>query len=154
MGYTCTVFAISLPKFSPYSNHLSSNSKNYRSLPSSLGPRRISIRNPNSLKLPFVVFAEEEGKNNNRGVPPEEQQEGDVKGGERQRPPPALNLRWRDVLYPDPENIVAIGLMGLLTWVSVQVLGQLFFISVAILLAALKYSFIAALLLFILITLL
>lgn len=63
-------------------------------------------------------------------------------------------LKWRDLLDPDPENILSIGLTGLLTWASVQVLWQLFFISLAILVAALKYSFIAALLLFILITLL
>jgi hypothetical protein len=45
-------------------------------------------------------------------------------------------------------------LAGLLTWASVQVLWQLFFISLVILVAALKYSFIAALLIFILVTLL
>ncbi|CAL9075256.1 unnamed protein product [Musa acuminata var. zebrina] len=55
---------------------------------------------------------------------------------------------------PDPENIAAVALTGLLTWASVQVLFQLFVISVAILLAAVKYSFVAALLLIILITLL
>ncbi|XWS56848.1 hypothetical protein CRYUN_Cryun09bG0120600 [Craigia yunnanensis] len=65
-----------------------------------------------------------------------------------------FNFRLGDLLDPDPDNIVAVGLTGLLTWASVQVLWQLFLISGAILLAALKYSFIAALLLFILITLL
>nr|XP_027102604.1 uncharacterized protein LOC113723834 [Coffea arabica] len=54
----------------------------------------------------------------------------------------------------DPDNVVAVGLTGVLAWASVQVLWQLFVISIAILLAALKYSFIAALLIFILITLL
>lgn len=64
-------------------------------------------------------------------------------------------IRWGDLLLdPDPDNIVAVGLTGLLTWASVQVLWQLFVISFAILVAALKYSFIAALLVFILITLL
>ncbi|XP_057470472.1 uncharacterized protein LOC130759379 [Actinidia eriantha] len=68
---------------------------------------------------------------------------------------PRFNLRWADlVLDPDPDNIVAVGLTGLLAWASAQVLWQLFFISLAILVAALKYSFIAALLIFILITLL
>lgn len=67
---------------------------------------------------------------------------------------PILNVKWRDLLDPDPENILAIGLSGVLTWASVQVLWQLFFISFTILVAALKYSFIAALLIFILITLL
>ncbi|KAG6512803.1 uncharacterized protein LOC121976986 [Zingiber officinale] len=77
---------------------------------------------------------------------------GDLKR-ERQRTG-AFNLRWRDLLSPDPDNALAVALTGLLTWASVQVVFQLFFISVAILLAALKYSFIAALLLFILIALL
>ncbi|GLT50923.1 hypothetical protein SLA2020_243780 [Shorea laevis] len=67
---------------------------------------------------------------------------------------PAFNFRWGDLLDPDPDNILAVGLTGLLAWASAQVLWQLFFISVAILVAALKYTFIAALLIFILITLL
>lgn len=68
---------------------------------------------------------------------------------------PKLNLKWVDLLLdPDPDNVVAVGLTGVLAWASVQVLWQLFVISIAILLAALKYSFIAALLIFILITLL
>ncbi|KAK4435899.1 hypothetical protein Salat_0753500 [Sesamum alatum] len=68
---------------------------------------------------------------------------------------PRLNLRWVDlVLDPDPDNLVAVGLTGLLTWASVQVLWQLFVISAAILIAALKYTIVAALLIFILITLL
>ncbi|XP_074582053.1 uncharacterized protein LOC141838466 [Curcuma longa] len=61
---------------------------------------------------------------------------GDMKR-ERQ-PPVAFNLRWRDLLSPDPDNALAVALTGLLTWASVQVVFQLFFISVAILLAALK----------------
>ncbi|KAL3642008.1 hypothetical protein CASFOL_012823 [Castilleja foliolosa] len=68
---------------------------------------------------------------------------------------PRFNLKWLDlVLDPDPDNIAAVGLTGLLTWASVQVLWQLFVISAAILLAALKYTIVAALLIFILITLL
>ncbi|KAF8008995.1 hypothetical protein BT93_J0091 [Corymbia citriodora subsp. variegata] len=77
--------------------------------------------------------------------------DGDLKGDRRQ---PMFNLRLGDLLDPDPDNVVAVGLTGLLTWASVQVLWQLCFISVAILVAALKYSFIAALLIFILVTLL
>ncbi|KAJ4971880.1 hypothetical protein NE237_004979 [Protea cynaroides] len=102
----------------------------------------------------FVVFAE-----NGNGLSREPEQEqkdngfngqGNLRNGEL----PKLNFRWRDLLDPDPENILSVGLTGLLAWASVQVLWQLFFISLAILVAAVKYSFIAALLLFILITLL
>ncbi|XP_023549272.1 uncharacterized protein LOC111807677 [Cucurbita pepo subsp. pepo] len=68
---------------------------------------------------------------------------------------PVFNIKWAELLIdPDPDNILAVALTGLLAWASVQVLWQLFFISLAILVAALKYSFIAALLIFILITLL
>lgn len=68
---------------------------------------------------------------------------------------PVFNIKWTELLIdPDPDNILAVALTGLLAWASVQVLWQLFFISFAILVAALKYSFIAALLIFILITLL
>ncbi|KAM2028764.1 hypothetical protein TB2_040065 [Malus domestica] len=61
------------------------------------------------------------------------------------------NIRWGDLLLdPDPNNVLAVGLTGLLTWASVQVLS----ITLSMLVAAGKYSFIAAVLLFILITLL
>ncbi|KAI3734648.1 hypothetical protein L6452_14122 [Arctium lappa] len=74
------------------------------------------------------------------------------KGGDER---PRFNLRWSELLFdPDPDNVVAVGLTGVLAWASVQVLWQLFVISFAILIAAVKYSFIAALLIFILITLL
>ncbi|PKI63706.1 hypothetical protein CRG98_015896 [Punica granatum] len=76
--------------------------------------------------------------------------DGDSKNGRR----PIFNLKLGDLLDPDPDNVVAVGLTCVLTWASVQVLSQLFLISAAILVAALKYSFIAALLLFILIALL
>lgn len=110
---------------------------------------RLSIRNghPRShLKVRVMAFADGNGRNG-RGDGGGE----DLNKGERR---PGFKLRWRDLLDPDPDNILAVGLTGVLAWASVQVLWQLFFISVAILLAALKYSFIAALLLFILITLL
>lgn len=66
----------------------------------------------------------------------------------------SYSFKWSDLLSPDKDNFVAVGLAGVLTWASLQVLSQLFFISFAILVAALKYSFIAALLIFILVTLL
>lgn len=67
---------------------------------------------------------------------------------------PGFSFRLGDLLKPDQDNFAAVGLAGVLTWASLQVLSQLFFISFAILVAALKYSFIAALLIFILVTLL
>lgn len=68
---------------------------------------------------------------------------------------PGLNLRWAQlVLDPDPDNIFAVGLTGLLTWASVQVVWQLLVVSLAIVIAGLKYSLVAALLIFILIALL
>lgn len=76
--------------------------------------------------------------------------DGDLKNDRR----PIFNLKLGDLLDPDPDNAVAVGLTCVLTWASVQVLWQLLFISLAILVAALKYSFIAALLIFILIALL
>jgi hypothetical protein len=84
-------------------------------------------------------------------------------GLNKDQPPPLINIKWGDLLLnPNPDNILAVGLTGLLTWASVQVLWQLFFISLVILVAALEYSFIdaleysfiAALLIFILVTLL
>ncbi|XP_019087265.1 PREDICTED: uncharacterized protein LOC104720941 [Camelina sativa] len=55
-----------------------------------------------------------------------------------------FSFKWRELLNPDQDNFVAVALAGVLTWASLQVLSQLFF----------KYSFIAALLIFILVTLL
>ncbi|XP_078434184.1 uncharacterized protein LOC144705407 [Wolffia australiana] len=74
-------------------------------------------------------------------------------------PPPAggawKGIRWRELLLsPDPDNVVAVGLTGILAWAGLQLLWQILVISLAILVAALKYSLVAALLLFILITLL
>ncbi|KAH7547782.1 hypothetical protein JRO89_XS14G0015600 [Xanthoceras sorbifolium] len=93
--------------------------------------------------------------NNNNKEQEKQQQNGSTNGDElRKDRRPVFNLKWGDIFDPDPDNIFAIGLTGLLAWASVQVLWQLAFISLAILVAALKYSFIAALLLFILITLL
>nr|XP_011469307.1 PREDICTED: uncharacterized protein LOC105352905 [Fragaria vesca subsp. vesca] len=108
----------------------------------------------------FIALA-----NNNNGLNQEKQEEkekeqgigsngGGDESGKNQRSI-FSNIRWGDLLLdPDPNNILAVGLTGLLTWASVQVLWQLLFISLAILVAAVKYSFIAAVLLFILITLL
>ncbi|XP_057981522.1 uncharacterized protein LOC131166909 [Malania oleifera] len=103
----------------------------------------------------FAAFAE----NGNSGLSREPKGgRGDDEEEERKEPKMngrlRFNLRWGDLLEPNPDNILAIGLTGVLAWASVQVLWQIFFVSLAILLAALKYSFVAALLIFILIALL
>ncbi|XP_008775193.1 uncharacterized protein LOC103695603 [Phoenix dactylifera] len=107
--------------------------KDPRSLPSLL--HTSPIRNPRS-RRGFAVFAEGNGLKRDDA---EETESGDGGGDLKRDRRPAFNVRWRDLLYPDPENMVAIGLTGLLTWAGVQVLWQLFFISIAIILAALKY---------------
>ncbi|KAF3784156.1 hypothetical protein EJ110_NYTH30930 [Nymphaea thermarum] len=80
-------------------------------------------------------------QNGNNGSNAQEEPDGNQR--------PAFLFRWADLLNPDPQNILAVGLTGLLTWASVQVLWQILFISVAIVVAALKYSLVAAILLFI-----
>ncbi|XP_045833661.1 uncharacterized protein LOC123924736 [Trifolium pratense] len=113
----------------------------------------------------FVAAAASNNNNNNNGVKESQQQQqpssssgsNSSNGQEEQQRKPSsyfFGLNWSNLLDPDPDNLLALGLTGLLTWASVQVLFQLLFISLAILVAALKYSFIAALLIFILIALL
>ncbi|GAV64380.1 hypothetical protein CFOL_v3_07898 [Cephalotus follicularis] len=102
--------------------------------------------NSNLTKQPNKTENQGQPKNGFNGVRGDE----DMKKDGR----PIFNFKLGDLLDPDPDNILAVGLTGLLAWAGVQVLSQLFFISLAILVAALKYSFIAALLIFILITLL
>ncbi|KAL9365683.1 hypothetical protein Peur_043556 [Populus x canadensis] len=114
--------------------------------------------------LRFLLSAQTNNSNNPTQEPKEPAQEMNYEssnnnggGGDlnKDQPPPLINIKWGDLLLnPNPDNIFAVGLTGLLAWASVQVLWQLFFISLAILVAALKYSFIAALLIFILVTLL
>ncbi|GLJ06449.1 hypothetical protein SUGI_0039520 [Cryptomeria japonica] len=65
-----------------------------------------------------------------------------------------IKIGLTDLLDPDPENMLTVGLIGLLAWATAHICWQLFFVSLAIAVAALKYSFIAAVLLFILVTLL
>ncbi|KAJ0101957.1 hypothetical protein Patl1_05944 [Pistacia atlantica] len=121
----------------------------FTSLTSSPFPKLVPILHHNnydlllkikSQKIPssFVLFAQN---------PKKKDLETSEKDADKQQANGSVN-------EPDPDNIFAVGLTGVLTWASVQVLWQLLVISSAILVAALKYSFIAALLLFILITLL
>ncbi|XXG64705.1 hypothetical protein AAC387_Pa05g2587 [Persea americana] len=142
--------AVSIPQFVPISTSLPVTSPNTRFVPLQLAPPNFRPRKDAVKRRLTVVSAA--GGSNGQDKAPNEIGSGTSKvGGDVKRDG---RLRWRDLLDPDPENIFSIGLTGLLTWASVQVLWQLFFISLAILVAAIKYSFIAALLLFILITLL
>jgi len=59
-----------------------------------------------------------------------------------------------DFFDPNPRNVLTVALTCLLTLAAFQILWQLFFVSLAIVVAALKYSLIAAILLFIIVTLL
>ncbi|EEF29601.1 uncharacterized protein LOC8279085 [Ricinus communis] len=114
----------------------------------------------------FILFAQNNSNNNQIQEPSNQEQQqnngspknsgdadndDDLRGSRNS----LFNIKLGDLLLdPDPDNILAVGLTGLLAWASAQVLWQLFVVSFAILVAALKYSFIAALLVFILITLL
>lgn len=110
----------------------------------------LSIYPPKSRRKLSLTFAQNGDGEENKELPKE-----NGGGEEAKNERPRLNLRWADLLLDrDPDNIVAVGLTGLLTWASVQVLWQLFVISAAIVLAALKYTIVAALLVFVLITLL
>ncbi|XP_044479015.1 uncharacterized protein LOC123205992 [Mangifera indica] len=144
----------------------------FTSLTSSLFPKFVPILHHNNYnpllklktqKVPsrFILSAQNPKKNNLKTS------EKDKKQGDQQQPNGSINgddskedrrslfnLKWGEIFDPDPDNIFAVGLTGVLTWASVQVLWQLLVISSAILVAALKYSFIAALLIVILITLL
>ncbi|XP_051185513.1 uncharacterized protein [Lolium perenne] len=68
---------------------------------------------------------------------------------------PALSeIRWGELLAPSPDNAAAVALTAALVWAGASLLLQLVLISASIFAAALKYSFVAALLLFVLIALL
>ncbi|TVU01355.1 hypothetical protein EJB05_02793, partial [Eragrostis curvula] len=68
---------------------------------------------------------------------------------------PALSdIRLGDLLSPEPSNAVAVVLTGALAWAGGSLLLQLTLIFFSIFTAAIKYSFIAAILLLILLALL
>ncbi|KAG8093406.1 hypothetical protein GUJ93_ZPchr0012g22226 [Zizania palustris] len=77
--------------------------------------------------------------------------------GEKRKGPslPAFSeIRWRELLTPEPSNAAAVALTAALAWAGASLLLQLALISASIFAAAVKYSFVAALLLFVLIALL
>nr|XP_004497716.1 uncharacterized protein LOC101500222 [Cicer arietinum] len=136
------------------------NSASFSSIPSSLHhlpllpfpTSSLSLFKPRKPRPIPPLFA---SNNNDNGVKKEKEGKKKLQEESSQEPLFGLNFNWsKRLLEPDPDNVLALGLTGLLTWASVQVLWQLLFISFAILFAALKYSFIAALLIFILIALL
>ncbi|KAH9608538.1 hypothetical protein KSS87_023078, partial [Heliosperma pusillum] len=109
-------------------------------------------KRPQNLRK-LVVCAKEENNGDKEGL----KTDPDLSNGngEENQRPTFFNLRWAELLLdPDPDNVLAVGLTGLLTWASVQVVWQLLAVSLAIVVAALKYSFVAALLIFILVALL
>ncbi|XP_052199949.1 uncharacterized protein LOC127806604 [Diospyros lotus] len=130
--------------------------KSRSSTPKSPPHKTLPRNNPRK----FAVRAENGNGNGGIATNAKEEKEAKKNGGDGEEDPrrngqPRFNLRWVDLVVDrDPDNILAVGLTGILTWASVQVLWQLLLISVAIVVAALKYSFIAALLIFILVTLL
>ncbi|XAR52283.1 hypothetical protein NMG60_11020262 [Bertholletia excelsa] len=113
-------------------------------------------RNPKKPRR-FVIFAEKEkgfsedpkdkeeiGKKENGNGNGKNTEKKRTDGGEeedvRRNGRPSFSLRWVDlVLDPDPDNILAVGLTGILSWASVQVLWQILSVSLAVVVAALKY---------------
>ncbi|KAG2615276.1 uncharacterized protein LOC120666649 [Panicum virgatum] len=80
-----------------------------------------------------------------------------AEGDQEQRGPalPALSeIRWGELLSPEPANATAVVLTGVLAWAGASLLLQVLLVFATIFAAAVKYSFVAALLLFILIALL
>ncbi|CAO2816676.1 unnamed protein product [Amaranthus hypochondriacus] len=114
---------------------------------------RKQFQNPRSL----VIYAKEQ-----RNIDEKEQSTEAVPGNgndndsdPKNKQAPFFKLRWTELLLdPDPDNVLSVGLTGLLTWASAQVVWQLLAVSFSIVVAALKYSFVAALLIFILVALL
>ncbi|CAL4903770.1 unnamed protein product [Urochloa decumbens] len=80
-----------------------------------------------------------------------------AEGDKEQKGPslPALSeIRWGDLLSPEPANATAVVLTGALAWAGASLLLQLVLVFAMIVAAAVKYSFVAAVLLFVLLALL
>ncbi|KQJ91890.1 uncharacterized protein LOC100836707 [Brachypodium distachyon] len=100
----------------------------------------------------FQVASAVSGGDNSGGGPPAEKGDGKPRGVPSL---PALSeIRWGELLVPAPDNAAAVALTGALVWAGASLLLQLVLISASIFAAAVKYSFVAALLLFVLIALL
>ncbi|CAL4911185.1 unnamed protein product [Urochloa decumbens] len=68
--------------------------------------------------------------------------------------PELSEIRWGELLSPDPANATAVVLTGALAWAGASLLLQLVLVFGMIVAAAVKYSFVAAVLLFVLLALL
>ncbi|KAL5205771.1 hypothetical protein ABZP36_033980 [Zizania latifolia] len=122
-----------------------------RPLPHSvaLKPTAPSIHRPRPRPGPRLAVACAAPGGGGDGGPPAE--------GEKRKGPslPALSeIRWGELFTPEPSNAAAVALTAALAWAGASLLLQLALISAAIFAAAVKYSFVAALLLFVLIALL
>ncbi|KAL2634906.1 hypothetical protein R1flu_006385 [Riccia fluitans] len=65
-----------------------------------------------------------------------------------------LQFRWKELLEPTPENLLALGLTALLGFAGLQIIWQMAVVAVAITLSALKYTILAAIIVGLLIFLL
>ncbi|KAM0001749.1 hypothetical protein Hdeb2414_s0005g00175451 [Helianthus debilis subsp. tardiflorus] len=117
------------------------------------------IRKPQALITPFSGFIptqthslshlqlKSRRKNHRGAIKASSSEESNSSGAKED---PRLNFRWRElILDPDPDNVVAVGLTGALVWAGVQVLWQLFVVIMAIMIAAIKYTFVGVLLIFV-----
>uniref|UniRef100_A0A0E0MKM6 Uncharacterized protein n=1 Tax=Oryza punctata TaxID=4537 RepID=A0A0E0MKM6_ORYPU len=116
-------------------------------------PHPISLRpTPPSTLRPRRLAVARAANGGGDGGPPAEE------GEEKRRKGPSLpalsEIRWGELLTPEPANAAAVALTAALAWAGASLLLQLALISFAIFAAAVKYSFVAALLLFVLIALL
>ncbi|KAI3799637.1 hypothetical protein L1987_34936 [Smallanthus sonchifolius] len=134
----------------------------------SSAPLTIPIRKPQTILKPFFRFPPNQThslshlqlksrRKNPRGFNASFSEESNGNGGGAYAGTEAsgVKLRWSELLLdPDRDNVVAVGLTGALAWAGVQVMWQLFVVTMAVLIAAIKYTFVGVLLIFIVITLL
>ncbi|CAN0900627.1 hypothetical protein LINGRAHAP2_LOCUS20948 [Linum grandiflorum] len=116
------------------------------SIPNHLSLSPLPIALPKSHFRPLRIITSASNGDDINQVPVDK--DPNLNGNERRRSsssgggetPFLPNINWGSLfLNPDPDNLIAVGLAGLLTWASVQLLWQLFTISLAILVAALNW---------------
>ncbi|KAL6906208.1 hypothetical protein ACP4OV_003809 [Aristida adscensionis] len=115
--------------------------------PPSSSSSSLRLRRPRLAAAPRAASGGGDGSG-----PPAEGEKDQKRGGPSF---PALSeIRWGELLSPEPTNAAAVVLTGTLAWAGASLLLQLAGIFAAIFAAAVKYSFVAAILLFVLIALL